>query len=38
MIWDLDSWELKCILEGHTNTIRCVCISGDLIASGGYDK
>ncbi len=38
-VWNLKTYK-PVILEGHTNTVLCVCISPDntIVASGGHDR
>lgn len=37
-VWDIEKGELLRVLEGHTSTVRCVHMVGDVIVSGSRDR
>ncbi|ORY84755.1 WD40-repeat-containing domain protein [Protomyces lactucae-debilis] len=36
-VWDYDTGLCKHVLIGHTDSVRCLKVSGDMVASGSYD-
>lgn len=36
-VWDYDTGVCKHVLIGHTDSVRCLKVSGDMVASGSYD-